>query len=110
MLVALVGLLLNALDCNGAWLASAQARKCCASGRCSGTNLDSCCKNSPGGASQTIELQPTVSPVPPVLSVVPFNLIPADLFASLRTERMMAGSEDHPPPRDLPGDRLPLRI
>jgi hypothetical protein len=81
MLVALVDLLLNALDCNGASLASAQARKCCASGRCSGANLD-CCKNSPSGGSQTIELQPTVSPVPPVLSIVPFNLVPADLFAS----------------------------
>jgi hypothetical protein len=41
LLVALVGLLLNALDCNGAWLTSTQARKCCASGHCSAANLDS---------------------------------------------------------------------
>src|ERR1700734_593143 len=92
LLVALAGLLLNSLDCYGAWLTGAQARKCCASGHCSPANRDSCCKNSPAGASQAFKLQPKASvpaPIPHIVGLIP---PPVDLLATVRLERLGVGS------------------
>ena len=69
LFVALACLLLNALDCYGASLTSAKARKCCASGHCSPANLDSCCRTSPTGANQAFEPHSKVSVQKPVHTI-----------------------------------------
>jgi hypothetical protein len=109
-LVALACLLLNALDCYGASFTSAEARKCCGSGHCSPTNRDSCCKNAPAGTSQVLEFHPKASVQNPVVHVAAVIPMPVDVYASPRFQRIPLASDDHPPPRDLPGSSLPLRI
>ena len=60
--IATLAVTINALGCNGAWITSAQARKCCASEKCSPANtVDSCCKAAPGGSTQDLETQARVS-------------------------------------------------
>jgi hypothetical protein len=110
LFVALACLLLNALDCYGAWLTSAQARKCCASGHCSPSNLDSCCKNAPAGTSQALELHPKTSVPEPIPTVAALIATPVDLFVGTRFERITPGSDDHPPPREFLNNSLRLRI
>lgn len=110
LLVALACLLLNALDCFGAGLMNAQARKCCASGHCSPRNLDSCCKASPTGANQALVLHPNVSVQKPVQNIDGLNLVPVHVYATLRLCGIRAGSDDHPPPQFSPNNGLLLRI
>jgi hypothetical protein len=110
LLVALACLLLNALDCYGASLTGAQARKCCASGHCSPANLDSCCKNFPAGTSLALELHPKISVEKPIPNVAALDAAPVGLCFSLRFELISADWEDHPPPRDFLNSGLPLRI
>jgi len=110
LLVALACLLLNALDCYGAGLTNAPARKCCASGHCSPRNHDSCCKNTPSGANQALEFHPKISVQKPILNIVALNVVPADMRLSLRFDGFVAGMDGDPPPRSLPDNLLPLRI
>ena len=110
LLVALACLFLNAVDCYGAGLISAQARKCCASGHCSPANHDSCCKNAPAGTTQAFELHQKTSVQKPVPNVAALIAAPVDLSFSARFDFVRAGSDDHPPPRDFLNSSLPLLI
>ena len=110
LLAALACLLLNAFDCFGAGLISAQARKCCASGHCSPKNLDSCCKNAPSGANQSLILHPRISDQRPVPNIIALNPVPVNVSLALRFDGMRAAFNDHPPGRFAPSQGLPLRI
>jgi hypothetical protein len=110
LLVALACLLLNAFDCFGAGLISAQARKCCASGHCSPKNLDSCCKNAPSGANQALLLHPKVSVQKPIANITALNPVPVTVSLALRFDGIRAPSDDHPPGRLASNQGLPLRI
>jgi hypothetical protein len=110
LLPAIACLLLNVLSCNGAWLLSAQARKCCASGDCSPANHDSCCRTSPAGSVQTLEAHS--SPTVPAPAIIPLivNAAPLHLVPATRPHDIEAGLSGTPPPGDLPGCPLPLRV
>src|SRR5260370_36468721 len=110
LLVALACLLLNALECYGASLTSAQARKCCGSGHCSPANLDPCCRNSPTGTTPTLVAQPKTSVQQPIPHMVALSAMPVSLCVSPQFERIRVVPDGHPPPRDLPNSSLPLRI
>ena len=106
LLLALAGLLVNALDCYGAWLTSRQARKCCGSGHCSASNLDSCCKNAATGSTQALEAASKNSVQRPMLSMA----APSVEMILLAVIPVSTADESHPPPLDLPKDNFPLLI
>jgi hypothetical protein len=109
LLPAILCLLLNVLNCGGAVLMSAQARKCCGSGHCSPANHDSCCRTSPGGSIQTLEAHsgPTV-PAPAIIPMI-VNATPFDLVPASRPFDIEEVSET-PPPGEFSCCPLPLRI
>jgi len=67
LLIALVGLVLNALGCYGSWIISPQARKCCGNGHCSPANHDPCCKLSVTSSVQVLQIQEKICVYPPIL-------------------------------------------
>jgi hypothetical protein len=107
--LATLAVAMNALGCNGAWITSAQARKCCALEKCStASRVDSCCKAAPAGSTQDLETQARVSvAIPPVAALS----LSEDFAGSLPTLRVPSAMTDaHAPPGDVPDLRLQLRI
>ena len=110
LLLALACLLINALDCYGAWMTSAAARKCCASGHCSPTNKDLCCKNSPAGNRQTLEAKSSTSVPEPITHAMVFTVNPTESPALTQLERLQSFANGSPPLASPPPGNLPLRI
>ena len=111
LLVALTCLLLNALGCYGAWMTAPAARKCCASGHCSPSNRDSCCKSLPAGNGQTLEAQSPTSVPAPISTPAIFDIQPVALPAFRQLERFLNLADSSPPPhRALSDSHLSLRI
>jgi hypothetical protein len=107
--IATLAVAMNALGCSGAWIMSAQARKCCAAGKCSQVRLsDPCCQAAPAGSTQDLETQARVSVAIPAVATL---LVVEDFVVSLPTLRIpsaVAGA--HAPPGDPPDFRSQLRI
>ena len=106
-LMAVAGLLLNSLDCYGAWIVSRQARECCNSGRCSPANLTACCKAAPSGAHLALTGQPKVDSQAPVPAVVAQFAVPVPITTAARQVTI---GMDLPPPLEFRSSSLPLLI
>lgn len=108
---AALALAMNALECNGASLVSAQAHTCCASGKCSlSSRSDDCCKASPAGSSQSLRLQAKVSVRDPVRFASPLPRAAAQpLFSRLAFRGAPLSNAQSPPASSL-SPPLPLRI
>jgi hypothetical protein len=107
--IATLAVIINVLGCSGAWITSAQARTCCALGKCSQVRLaDPCCKAAPAGSTQDLETQTRVSvAIPPVGAPSAAE----DFVVSLLTLRIPSAVTDaHAPPGDRPDFRSQLRI
>ena len=109
IVIATLAATMNALGCSGAWIMSAQARKCCALGKCSQVRLvDPCCKAAPAGSTQDLETQTRVSVAIPVVAVLS---VAEDFVVSLPTLHIPSAVTDaHAPPGDPPDFRSQLRI
>jgi hypothetical protein len=109
LFLAALGLVLNSLDCYGAWLVNKQARECCKSGHCSRSNPDPCCKTAFPGAHQSfagqqkIQIQPTLA-----IGGVTFPMA-APLLSATCAHEFLVGS-DISPPLDFRSNSLPLLI
>jgi hypothetical protein len=110
LLLAVVCLLLNVLDCSGAALMSAQARKCCGSGHCSPSNHDPCCRTSPAGSVQTLEAHAKAAVPAPATVPVILNVSLSCLGPTVRFDRIDLEVSGGPPPWQVQSSRLPLRI
>jgi hypothetical protein len=108
LFIALAGVLLNALDCYGAWITSKQARDCCRSGHCSPANHDPCCKISPSPASQVTVHQQKTQFAPPAIAAAAVAAPAAPLAAVVW--RRIAVDVDASPPHGLRANNLPLLI
>jgi len=107
--IATLAVTMNALGCGGAWITSAQARKCCGLGKCSQAGVvDPCCKAAPAGSTQDLETQARVSvAIPPVVAPSVFE----NFVVSIPTLCIPSAVTDaHSPPGDAPDFRLQLRI
>jgi hypothetical protein len=109
LLLVLVCLVFNALDCNGAWLTSRQAKKCCAKGHCSPTNQDPCCKNAPIGNTFALAAHAKASVPAPVVSA---HLAVTPFAAAISGQRVLfyVAATGPPPPLISISRALPLRI
>jgi hypothetical protein len=106
--IATLAVTMNGLGCGGAWITSAQARKCCALEKCSpASRVDSCCKAAPAGSSQDLETQARVSVAIPAVAVLSIS----EDFVSLPAIRIPSAATDaHAPPGAPPDLLLQLRI
>jgi hypothetical protein len=107
--IATLAVTMNGLGCSGAWISSAQARKCCALGKCSQVRLvDPCCKAAPAGSTQDLEAQTRVSVAIPHVAALS---VAEDFVVSLPTLRLpSAVTGANAPPGDPPDFRLQLRV
>ena len=109
LLIGILGLFANSLDCYGAWIMSKQARDCCNSGHCSPANHDPCCKTAPSGGNQLFVAHEKAPVNPPImaLGVVVISAVPLPI--SMPAHRFGIGS-DIPPPLAFRSTSLPLLI
>src|SRR5215472_7811724 len=108
-LLAFAALVVNSLDCYGAWLTSKQARECCSSGHCSSAKPDPCCQTAPSGGHQNFISQQKVDnhPLFVTLEFVSPSAIP--LLSAVSVHQFVIGS-DIPPPLEFSALSLPLLI
>ncbi len=113
-MIASAALLLNAAECFGSWAFSAEARKCCGSGKCSPTNKkDDCCKISTAGSSQNLRAQARVTLPAADVSVQPMVFVaetPVRLDFGSRSIGNINGTHGPPLSNDLPILHLSLLI
>jgi hypothetical protein len=109
LLLVLVCLVFNALDCNGAWLTDRQAKKCCAKGHCTPANQDPCCKNAPIGQTFALAAYAKATVPGPVVSA---HLAVPPLAAAISGQRVLFYVEatGPPPPLIFADHALPLRV
>lgn len=118
LVIVSAALLLNAAGCFGSWAFSAEARKCCGSGKCSPANKpadkkDDCCKISTAVSSQEFQTEAKVT-----LSPLDTSVQPAVFISAIRVPldfgsyRICGLDGTHGPPllNDLPVLHLSLRI
>jgi hypothetical protein len=108
LLIAIAGLLVNSLDCYGAWITSNQARDCCNSGYCSPANPDPCCKTAPSG-QQALVGQQKVHIDPLIVSLAVISQAAVALPSAMADAPFVVGS-DLPPPPKVRSQNLPLLI
>lgn len=109
IVIATLAVTMNALGCSGAWIMSAQARKCCALGKCSQVRLvDPCCKAAPAGSTQDLETQARVSVA--IAPVVAASVGEGFVFSLPTLHIPSAVTDAHAPPGDPPDFRSQLRI
>ena len=107
--IAVVGLLVNSLDCYGASLISKQARDCCNSGHCSPANHDPCCKSAPSGAGHLLLGQQKVHVEPLVVTIAVLSPFAATFLRDDPAYRVMP-PPDISPPFEIGNNSLPLLI
>jgi hypothetical protein len=107
-LIAVAGLLLNSLDCYGAWIVSKQARECCNSGHCSAANLSPCCQAAPSGAHLALVGQPKADGHAPMPAIVAQSAV--QLVIAPSAQHQFAIRLDIPPPLEFRSSSLPLLI
>jgi hypothetical protein len=109
VVLATLAVTMNALGCGGAWIASAQARDCCAHEKCApASRVDSCCKAAPAGSTQDLETQARVSVAIPAVAALS---VCEDFIVSLPIFRTLSAVTDaHAPPGDPSDLGLQLRI
>src|SRR5262245_10021126 len=108
-LLAFAALVVNSLDCYGAWITSKQARECCSSGHCSSAKPDPCCHTAPSASHPNFISQQKVDNHPLFVTLALVSPSPVPLLSAVFLRQFQIGS-DIPPPLESRALSLPLLI